>query len=138
MIPEFRNSRASRNIKSPHPNEEWARRFLALHCSGGGRSASVCSLHVAHIEVVVGEYRTADRADENRLVLDAEFFNAFGDQLVNDTVTASRTVVRLVAQIGLPLVSVVENRRLLVSYVVVAAGFRIDDASCSCVLHDVS
>ena len=57
--------------------------------------APVRGLHVADVEVVVGKHRAADRADEDGAILQAQFFDRFGDQLVRDAVAAARAVVRL-------------------------------------------
>ena len=67
-------------------------------------------LHVANIEIVIGEDRAADGADEDGSVLQAEVVDGFRDQLVGDAVAAAGTVVRLVLQFGLALVVVVEDR----------------------------
>ena len=48
----------------------------ALDGGGAGGRASVGDLHIAHIEIVIGEHRAADRADEDGAVLQAEFFKA--------------------------------------------------------------
>src|SRR6516162_8496416 len=73
----------------------------AFEPGGRGGSASVGDLHVANIEVVVGKHRTPDRADENGLILQFQVFNGLRDQLVNNPVAASGTVVRLMLEVGL-------------------------------------
>ena len=50
-----------------------------LESRGASRGAAVGNLHVANIEVVVCEHRAPDRADENRLVLQAQFVDRFCD-----------------------------------------------------------
>ncbi len=73
----------------------------ALDAGGDRRGASVRRLDVAHIEVVVAEHRAADRRDENGVVLQTEFVDGFGNQLVRNAVTAAGTVMRLVLEFGL-------------------------------------
>ena len=77
----------------------------ALDSGGTGGSASVGELHVAHIEIVIGEYGAADGADEDGFVLEAEIFESFGDELVGDAVAAAGAVVSLLLQVGLALVN---------------------------------
>ena len=60
----------------------------------GGR-ASVRHLHVAHVEVVVGEDRAAHRTHQDGAVLKTEIGERFGDQLMDDAVSAARAVMRL-------------------------------------------
>jgi len=49
----------------------------------------VGDLNVAGIEVVVGEDGAADGADEDATVLNAEFVDGLGDQLVDNAVSAA-------------------------------------------------
>src|SRR5271166_4931094 len=86
---------------------------LQRGCRSG--RASVRYLHVAHVEVVVGEYRAADGADQDRAVLQTKFSERFGDQLVCDAVSAARAVVGLLLQFALAFVPVVEGRRLFMN-----------------------
>ena len=95
-----------------------------------GRSgrAAVRGLHIAYVKIVVGKHRTAHRTHEDRLVLQPEFLQGFGNQLVHDAVSAAGTVVGLVLQLGLALVQVKEHRRLGVDRFVcvvvnIGAGF---------------
>src|SRR5581483_3527515 len=76
----------------------------SLDASGGRGSSSVRHLNVAHIEVVVGEYRATDWAHEYGFVLQAEILERLCDQLVGDPVAASRAIMRLVLQVGFALV----------------------------------
>ena len=76
-------------------------------CAGGG--AAMGELHIANIEIVVGEDGAADRADEDGFVLQAEVGEGFRDQLVDDAVSTARTVVRLVVQFVLAFVAIVED-----------------------------
>jgi hypothetical protein len=87
----------------------------ALHCRGYGRGAPVGYLDVAHVEIVVSEYRAAYRADEDGAILYAQFVDGARDQLVHHAVPAAGAVVRLVLQFGLALVGFVERFSLLVS-----------------------
>ena len=73
-------------------------RAAALDRGGDGRGAPVRHLDVADVEVVVGEDRAADRADQHRAVLHAELVDGLGQQLVDDAVAAAGAVVRLVLQ----------------------------------------
>ncbi len=68
-------------------------------------------LHIAHVKIVVGEYRAANRADEDGVVLDAQFFYRVPNQFVSDAVPASRTIMRLMLQLGLTLEAVVKRCR---------------------------
>ncbi len=77
----------------------------ALERGGRRGSASVGDLHVAHIEVVVGEDRAADRTHQDGAVLQAKFGERFGDQLVDDSVSAARAVMRLLLQFSLAFVA---------------------------------
>ena len=70
----------------------------ALQSGGRGGRAAVRDLHVAHVKIVVGEDRAAHRADEDGLVLQPQFLQRFGDQLVRHPVPAAGTVVGLVLQ----------------------------------------
>ena len=81
----------------------------ALDGGRAGGCAAVGELHVAHVEIVVSENRAADRAHENRLVLQTEFLEGFGNQLVGNAVAAAGTVVRLPLQIALAFVAVVKS-----------------------------
>ena len=74
--------------------------------------ASVRDLHVAHIKIVVGKYRAADRTDEDRLILHTQILQRFGNQLVHDAVSAAGTIMRLILQLRLALVQVIEQWRL--------------------------
>src|ERR1019366_8698129 len=84
----------------------------ALDAGGAGRSTAVRELHIADVEVVIREDRAADGANEDRLVLQAQLLERFGDQLVGDAVPAAGAVMSLLLQIALALVTVVEQRRL--------------------------
>ena len=53
-------------------------------------------LHITHVEVVISEDRAADGADQNCLVLNAEFVDGAGQHLVNDAMAAAWAEVRLV------------------------------------------
>ena len=90
----------------------------ALDARGAGWGASVRNLHVADVEIVVGEDGAANRADENGLVLEAKILERFGDQLVGDAVSAARAVVRLALEVALAFVLVVEQWRLRVAHFV--------------------
>src|SRR4051812_37707047 len=71
-------------------------RIGALHGSRNRGRASVSGLHVAGIEIVVGKDGTADGTDEDGVVLNVEFLESFGDQLVGDAVSAVGAVACLV------------------------------------------
>ena len=73
------------------------------------RRASVRRLHVAHIEVVVAEHRAAYRRRPDGAVLQPEFVQGFGDQLMDNAMAAARTVMRLVLVFVLALKAIVEN-----------------------------
>ncbi len=90
----------------------------ALERGGRRRGPSVGYLHVAHVEVVVGEYRAANRTHQDCAVLQAEVGERFGDQLVDDSVSAAGAVVRLLLQFSLAFVAIVERRRFLMNYFV--------------------
>ena len=83
----------------------------ALGAGGHGGSAAVRRLDVAHVEVVIGEHRAADRADEDDAVLHPQVLDGFCDQLVGYAMPAAGTVVRLVLQVGFALVDVIKDRR---------------------------
>lgn len=57
------------------------------------RSAVVCDLDVASIEIVVEENTAAHRADHNGSVFHTEVFERFTDQLVQVAVFAARAIV---------------------------------------------
>ena len=92
-------------------------------CRGRSRRAAVRDLHVAHIKIVVGKHRAAHRAHEDRLVLQPQFLQRFGNQLVHHSVSAAGTVVGLVLQLRFALVQVIEHRRLGVDDFVSVAHF---------------
>ncbi len=62
------------------------------------RRAAMRNLHVAHIKIIVGEYRASDRTDEDCAVLQTQVLQGVGNQLVGNAVSAAGTVVRLVLQ----------------------------------------
>ena len=70
-------------------------------------------LDVARVEIVVAEDRAADRADEHRAVLHAEFVEGARQQFADDSVPAARAIVGLVLvlKFGLALEGAVEGRR---------------------------
>ncbi len=86
----------------------------------GGRSgrAAVRGLDIAYVEIIVGKYRATHWTHEDRLVLQTEFLQGFGNQLVGDAVSAAGTVVGLVLEFGFAVVEVVEQRRLGVNELV--------------------
>src|SRR5690348_8798976 len=75
-------------------------------------------LHVAYVEIVVGKDRASDRADEHGVVLQAEFFDCFGNQLVGNSMAASRAIVGLVPQVGFAFVLGIEDFGLGMDYLV--------------------
>jgi hypothetical protein len=87
-------------------------RTAALDGGRHGGGAAVRRLDVADIEIVVREYRAADRADQHGAVLHAQVFERLRQQFVRDAVAASGTVVRLVLQLVLAVEAAVKNRRL--------------------------
>jgi len=56
----------------------------------------VSGLHIAYVEVVIGEDRTPNRADEDRSILNAEFVNRAGQHFMDHTVARIRAEVGLV------------------------------------------
>ncbi len=86
----------------------------ALDGGGDCGTASVGDLHVADVEIVIGEDGTADGADEDGAVLNGEFVDGFGEELVYYAVSAAGTVVRLLLEFALTLEGVVEGVRALV------------------------
>ena len=82
----------------------------ALDAGGAGGSAAVGDLNVAGVEIVVGENGAADGADEDGLILQAEFFDSLGDELVGDAVAAAGAVVGLVLEVALALEVIIEER----------------------------
>src|SRR5262249_76344 len=101
---------------------------------GRCRRASMRHLHVADVEVVIGKYRATDWADEDRLVLQAEFFERFGNQLVRYAMAAARAVVGLVFQFCVAIIEVIEHRRLLMDDLV-RVGFRLRYCALRLVSH---
>src|SRR5579864_6473293 len=89
-------------------------RQRALDRGRNSRCAPMCHLHVADIEVIVGEYRAPDRAHQNRPVLNPQIVDGLRDELVHDAVPAARAVMRLVPLLGLPLERIVEALRPLI------------------------
>ena len=87
----------------------------ALERSRRRGSASVRHLHIAHVEVVVGEDRAAHGTHQDGAVLQAKFSERFGDQLVRDAVSAARAIVGLLLQFAFALEPVVERRRLFMN-----------------------
>ena len=79
-------------------------RMAALYRGRNRGRASMRCLDIAHIEVVVREDRAADRADQNRPVLNAELVDGVRQHLVHDAVSAPGTIVRLVLQLFFALV----------------------------------
>ena len=71
----------------------------SFDCRGRSRRAAVRDLHVAYIKIVVGKHRASHRTHEDRLVLQPQFLQRFGNQLVDDSVSAAGTVVGLVLQL---------------------------------------
>ncbi len=55
---------------------------------GGG--ASVRGFLHVDVKVVIGEHRTADRRDADRLFLNAQFLDRFHQDAVDDAVAAAR------------------------------------------------
>jgi len=103
------------------------------------RSASVGHLHVAHVEVVIGEDGASHRADENGAVLHAQIFECFGDQLMHHAVPAAGAIVGLLLQIRLALIAVIEDVRLGVgNFVPVLVDWRFGCDHFVFVCHDVS
>ena len=90
-------------------------RVRPLHGRGHGGCATVRGLHVAGVEIVVGEHRAADRADEDGVILDAQFLQGFANQFVSDAMSAARAIVRLVLHFRFPLVDVIEERRFFLN-----------------------
>src|SRR3970282_1614999 len=72
--------------------DHYAVRAGALHRGGDGGGAAVCRLHVADVEIVVGEYRAAHRTHKDGAVLQPEVFQRLCHELVRDSVAAARTV----------------------------------------------
>ena len=90
----------------------------ALQAGSRGRGASVRHLHVAYVKVVVGEHRAAHRTDKNGAILHSHILDRLGNQLVHNAVSAARTVVGLMLQLGFTVVEVVKRRRLGVDHLV--------------------
>ena len=83
---------------------------MAALCRRGNRGrAAVRCLDIADVEVVVGEDGAADGTDEDRLVLYAELVDGRRQHLVHDAVAAAGTIVGLVLEFFLALVSLVED-----------------------------
>ena len=83
----------------------------ALQARRRCRRATVRDLHVAHVEIVVGEDRAADGADQDRPILQAQIFQRLGDELVRHPMAASRAVVSLMFQVALALILGIEHVR---------------------------
>src|SRR5215470_12200042 len=81
----------------------------ALQACGSSRRASVRNLHVAHIEIVISEDGAAYGTHQNRLILKLEIFQCLGDQLMSYAVPAAGTIVRLILQIRLAFVFMIER-----------------------------
>ena len=90
----------------------------ALQSGRGCGSAAVCDLHVPDVKVVISEDRAADGTHENRLVLEFEIFDGFGDQFVSHAVAASGAIVCLVTEVGFSFVLGIKNAGLGVDDVV--------------------
>ena len=67
----------------------------AGECSGNCGRTTVGTFHGVTVKVVVGEHGAADRADDDRAVLDAHIRNGFSDQFVQDPVAAAGAVVHI-------------------------------------------
>ena len=113
-----------RQVAIPLVADDNAVRAAALDGGAHGGCAAVRRLHVAHVEVVVSEHRTADRADQNGAVLDAKLVDGARHHLVDDAVAASGAVVRLVLQLVLALVAQVKGFRLAANDGVFGDGLR--------------
>ena len=81
------------------------------------------SLHIAHIEVVVGEDRTAHGTDEHRAVLNAKLIDGLRQHLVHVAVAAAGAVVGLVLHVFLAVIALVEGMRLGVGNLVFGNRF---------------
>src|SRR3974390_33273 len=90
-------------------------RVRALQCRSYCGGAAVCGLNVADIKVVVGEHRANDGAYEYSAVLQAQFGQRLGDELVRYTVSASGAIVGLLLQFRLALKFVKERGRFFVN-----------------------
>ena len=84
----------------------------ALDAGGRGGGAAVRDLHIAHVKIVIGENGAADGTDEDSSILQAEFLQCLGNQLVGDAVAAAGAVMGLVLEFRLALVEVVEERAI--------------------------
>ena len=88
-----------------------ALRPAALHSRGHRRRASMRGRDIAHVEVVIGEDPAAYRADQNRPVLNAQLVDGPGQHLVHLAVAAAGAEVRLMLQLFLALIALVEGLR---------------------------
>src|SRR5208337_1781084 len=76
-------------------------RARSLYCRGRSWCTAVRNLHIAYVKIVVGKHRAAYRTHEDGLVLQPQVLQRFGNQLVDHSVSAAGTVVRLVLQLCL-------------------------------------
>ena len=68
--------------------------FRARDARAHGRGAAVRDLHVARVEIVVGEHRAAHGADHDRPVLQLHVRERLADELVQHAVLAAGAIVR--------------------------------------------
>ena len=65
----------------------------ALYAGGYRRSASVRGFNHIALEVIICEYRAADRRDADRFAADIELVERLGDQTMHDSVRTARAIV---------------------------------------------
>src|SRR5262249_17935470 len=94
----------------------------ALDGGGGGGRAALGGPEVSDVEVVVAEDGASDGADEHGAVLNAEFVDGAGEELVDDAVAAARTIMRLVLQLRLAVERVVEGGGALMGGCIASHG----------------
>jgi hypothetical protein len=83
----------------------------AFDPGGDCRGPSVGRLNMADVQVIIGEDGTTHRVDQDGTVLNAEIYNGFRYELVQDAVAASRTVVSRLEVSSFALKNVEKSRR---------------------------
>src|SRR4029453_6548964 len=88
-----------------------ALRTGAFDPGGDCRGSSVGRLNMTDVQVIVGEDGATYRVDQDGTVLNAEIYNSFRYELVQNAVTASRTVVSGLEVSPFALKNVEKSRR---------------------------
>ena len=74
------------------------RRIEALGGRGDCGGPAVGRLDPVDVDIIVSQHGTSDRRNPDRIVLQPHFVDHLGDQLVNHSVTASRTIVHRIVR----------------------------------------